>query len=274
MGHFIKGYFMIIRPVNCAITFVSVLVGAWIGRGIFFSPTLLLAGMIGFIACAFGNVVNDLNDIEIDKINNPQRPLPSGQVDKKNVKLLAFLFFIISIIGAISLGIAAFFLVLGVLVLLILYATHLKKTTWSNFIVALIAGLSFILGGLVAGDLYCIIPFIFSFFIHLPREIIKDVIDMKGDKSMGIASLPIVLGVKQSYNISALLLGILCILLPLPFILNVLSAVYMLVVLLFAYPIIIFTILKLSKSPNEGELNRLSNLLKISMLVGLVAVIV
>lgn len=268
------GYFVIIRPVNCTITFLSVLVGAWIGKGISFPPHLILAGMVGFLICAFGNVVNDIYDIEIDRINNPQRPLPSGRVDKKNVIFLALLFFIIPLVISIGFGIGAFLLILGALILLFFYASHIKKTAWSNFLIALISGLSFVLGGLVTKNFACIFPFLFSFFIHLPREIIKDVIDIEGDKSVGVTSLPIVVGVKQSFNMSALLLGILCIMLPLPFILNVLNVIYMLLLLLFAYPIIIYTILRLLKFPREAELVKLSNLLKIAMVVGLVAMIV
>ena len=237
------------------------------------SPQLILAGIIGFIVCAYGNVVNDIQDIEIDKVNNPKRPLPSGQVDIKNVKVFAILFFIISILFSVIFGVLPFLLVFGALILLFFYATHFKRTIWSNFIVALITGLSFILGGLVAKNSLCILPFLFSFFIHLSREIIKDVIDIKGDKSMGIISLPIVSGVEQSFNISALSLAILCIILPLPFVLKVLNLVYILILLIFAYPMLIYIMFKLLKRPHKGELKRLSNMLKISMVIGLVAMI-
>lgn len=267
------GYVTIIRPLNCAITFVSVLVGAWITTGFIYTPQLILAGMIGFIVCAFGNIVNDLYDIEIDKINNPDRPLPSGKVNKKIVISLALFFFIISILFSISLGLPVFLLVLGVLILLFIYALYFKKTIAGNFVVSIITGLSFILGGIVENNSACIFPFLFSFFIHMPREIIKDVIDIKGDKSTGIISLPILLGKERSFNISALLLGILCILLPLPYIMKILHLQYMIVVLIFAYPMIIYVIFRLLKKPQEPVLAKLSNLLKISMAAGLVAMI-
>jgi geranylgeranylglycerol-phosphate geranylgeranyltransferase len=267
------GYFVIIRPVNCVITFLSVLVGAWIGKGVLVLHHVLLAGIVGFCVCAFGNVINDLYDIEIDRINNPHRPLPAGQVGKRAVTFLAILFVIISTLISLSLGVMIFLLVFCVIVMLFLYASYFKKTTWSNFIIALISGASFILGGLVTKNYACIFPFLFSFFIHVPREIMKDIQDMQGDKTAGVASLPIVVGVTQSTNLSALLLSILCIILPLPFLLSVLRPIYMIIILLFAYPLIIYTIVRLLHSPRERELAKLSSLLKISMVVGLAAMV-
>lgn len=268
------GYLIIIRPVNCIITLISVLVGAWIGKNILFSPSLILAGMIGFIVCAFGNIVNDLKDIEIDKINNPKRPLASGQADKKIVSIIAIFLLVIAILFSSSLGILPLLLVVGVLVLLSLYAIHFKRTIWGNVIVALITGLTFIFGGIVAKNPACVFPFLFSFFIHFAREIVKDVIDIEGDRTMGVISLPIVMGTERACNLSALSLAILCIILPLPFILKTLNLVYMTIVLIVAYPMIIYTILKLFKKPLKDELQKLSNFTKIIMLVGLIAMIV
>jgi len=266
-------YFVIIRPTNCVITSIAILVGAWVGRGLQFSPPLMLAAIIGCLVCAFGNVVNDLQDIEIDKINNPKRPLASGQLDKKNAKIFALFLFIISSLFSISLGVLPFLLVVGVLILLFLYALYFKKIIFGNFVVALIAGLSFIFGGLVTENPWAIIPFLFSFFIHWPREVIKDIIDIKGDKSVGVVSLPIALGVAKSSNISALCLAILCIILPLPFVFKVLSLRYILVVLILAYPLVIYAIFRLLKNPDKAGLKTLSHLLKISMAIGIIAMI-
>jgi len=268
------GYVKIIRPINCIIAFASVLVGAWIGRDINFSPQLLLAGMILFVVYAFGNIVNDLYDIEIDKINHPERPLPSGKVDKKITKFLALFFLTIAILFSISLGLAPFLLVLGMCILLFAYDIHFKKTILGNAIVSFITGLGFVLGGIVGGNPACIFPFVFSIFAHMPREIIKDIIDIKGDRRHAVASLPILLGTKKSLNISALSLCILCILLPLPFMMRILHLRYLLIILIGAYPLLIYIIIQFLKTPREDILTKLSRLLKISMAIGLVAMIV
>ena len=267
-------YVTMLRPINCLLTLVSVWVGAWIGYGFTLPPSLILAGMIGFMTCGFGNLINDLYDIDIDKVNNPQRPLPAGKVNPKLVVILALCLLIISLAFSLSINITVFFLVLGVSILLFTYAAFLKKTTIANIIVSAITGLSFILGGIVVKNPVSVFPFIFSFFIHMPREIIKDIIDIKGDQKNNVVSIPIALGIERASIISVLFLGVLCILLPLPYILEILSVRYMIVVLFFAYPIIIYCLIRLVKKPAAGEFSKLSRFLKFAMATGLVAMFI
>ncbi len=255
------------------ITFLSILVGAWIGVRFSFSAQLVLAGMIGFLVCAFGNVVNDLYDIEIDRINNPSRPLPSGRVTDRGAKIFGLVLSVIAILFAFSLGLFPVLVVVFALVLLFAYAVNVKRTIFGNFVVAFITGLSFVLGGLVNRNVYCIIPFIFSFFIHLPREIIKDVIDLKGDKASGVSSLPILKGETQALNLAAIFLVLLCLILPLPFILQILGRTYMFLVLILAYPFVIYTIIRLLRKPEQTDLKRVSNMLKVTMVTGLLAMV-
>lgn len=267
------GYVAIIRPVNCLIASASVLIGAWIGQSIVFSPALLLACLIAFVVCAFGNIVNDLSDIEIDRVNDPQKPLVAGTANKAVVILVAVIFAVLALVSALSLGFVPF-LVVGIASgLLLLYSIKLKKTLVANFLVAFVSGLTFVLGGLVAANSVCIVPFVFSLFIHPPREIIKDVIDREGDRNAGVSSLPIRFGVERAYTMGALFVGILIILLPFPFLLRLLKLRYILIVLLCAYPLLLYMLIKLLKKPQESELPVLSTVLKLTMVIGLVAMI-
>jgi len=267
-------YLGIIRPLNCGITLVSVMVGAWIGRGIHFSGTLVAAGLVGFAVCAFGNVVNDLKDIEIDRTNNPKRPLPSGRVKPNIARLMAIAFLVSAVAGSLFLGIPSFLIIITAIVLLFLYSTYLKKTPAGNFTVAFITGLSFIFGGIVAGNAACLIPGVFSIFIHLPREIIKDVIDMNGDRLAGARTLPIIAGPFAAYNVSTIFLGLLCLMLPLPYITGILSITYIIITLAAAYPLLFYIIYRLMTRPSIEALPLISNLMKASMAVGLFAMII
>ncbi len=267
-------YLEITRPVNCAITFLSVLVGAWIGKTIGFSGTLIGAGLIGAAVCAFGNIVNDLKDIEIDRTNNPARPLPSGRIKPRHAVVMAVLFSVISCAGALFLGLAAFLVVVLALALLFLYSALLKKTVAGNVTVASIAGLSFVFGGIVASNGGCIVPALFSLFIHTPREIIKDVIDMNGDRKAGARTLPIIAGPVAAYNASAVCLGLLCLMLPLPFLWGLLNTAYIVIILAVGYPLLFYVIYRLLRRPDANGLPLISNLIKASMAAGLVAMIV
>ncbi len=256
------------RPLNCVITFVSVLCGAWIGKTIMINQEIILAAVVGFLVCAFGNIVNDLNDIEIDRINNPKRPLVSGQVKKNIAVTMTLLLAIIALLITLTLGLKPFLLVFFTILLLFFYAVHFKKMPFANFIVALIAGLSFVFGGFINDNILSLIPAIFALLIHTPREIIKDIIDIKGDKKFGVSSLSILYGEKHAENIARLFLWLLFLTSPLPYVLGVLNLSYLIVIGIVALPMIIITIVKL---PNH---HLASNLMKFIMLVGLVAFII
>ncbi|MEO0095429.1 MAG: geranylgeranylglycerol-phosphate geranylgeranyltransferase [candidate division WOR-3 bacterium] len=261
------GYISIIRPLNCLITLISVFCGAWVGKEIIFNYKIFLAGIGGFLVCAYGNIINDIMDIEIDKINNPERPLALGTVKRNIAVFMAILFIIISLIISLFLGLKPFLLVLITILLLLFYSTNFKKTLFANFLVAIIAGLSFIFGGFITDNIFSLIPAFFSLLIHTPREIIKDIIDMKGDTAFGVRSLPIIYGEEKARHIAFIFLIIFLCLSPIPYALGFLNLRYLLIILVIAIPLIIFTIAKLRNHVFA------SNLLKIIMLAGLVAFI-
>ena len=271
---YVVAYLRIIRPVNCIITSISVLVGAWIARQITLSSTLAIAALIGFTVCAFGNLINDIKDIEIDRINNPMRPLPSGKVKKNIIWFMAFACMAISSAASFFLGRIPFLIVIAALVMLIFYSIFLKKTVFGNITVALIAGLSFIFGGVVSSNTLAVIPAIFAILIHMPREIVKDIMDMKGDRMTGAVTLPIMLGPSRACSISAIFLGILCLVLPIPYIVGLLGTAYIIIVLTGAYPLLGYMIWLLLRKPPATTLPIISNLIKASMIVGLLAMII
>lgn len=262
------GYISIIRPINCVITFISVLCGVWIGKEIIFNNKIILAGIAGFLVCAYGNIINDIMDIEIDRINNPGRPLVSG-IAKKGISIfMAILSVAVSLTISFLLGLKPFLLVIITILLLLFYSLYFKKTPSANFIVATIAGLSFVFGGFITDNILSLIPAFFALLIHTPREIIKDIMDIKGDRKFKVRSLPIIYGEKKARQIASILLFILIIASPIPYFLGILNVRYLLVISIIAIPLIIFTIFNLHND------NLSSNLLKIIMLVGLMGFII
>ncbi len=228
---------------------------------------IFLAGIIGFMVCACGNIINDIMDINIDRINNPKRPLVAGTVKKNITFFMAIFFSIISLIVSFFLGLKPFFLVILTILLLLVYSMYFKKTPMANIIVAVTAGLSFILGGFITNNIFSLLPAFFALLIHMPREIIKDIIDIKGDRESGVLSLPIIYGEERARHIAFIFLIILLCLSPIPYALGLLNVRYLLVIMVIAIPLIIFTIAKLQNHIFA------SNLLKIIMLAGLVAFI-
>lgn len=231
------------------------------------TKNIILAGIVGFLVCAYGNIINDIMDIEIDRINNPKRPLVSGRVKKKFVLIISILFILVSVIISSFLGFKPLLLVIITILLLFFYSFYFKKTIWANIIVAIIAGLSFIFGGFITLNILSLIPAVFALLIHTPREIIKDIIDVAGDRAGGVASYSIIHGEEKARRLAFFSLVMLAILSPMPYILGFLNIRYFFIIIFVAIPLIIFTITKLRNSYLA------SNLLKFIMLVGLVAFI-
>ncbi|MHA2072232.1 MAG: UbiA family prenyltransferase, partial [Candidatus Thorarchaeota archaeon] len=83
-------FLSIIRPQNCFIGSLTVIAGFLMGYkqdpilNLFDVLIILAFAYITYFTIAAGsNVVNDIYDIEIDKINRPHRALPSGRITIK-----------------------------------------------------------------------------------------------------------------------------------------------------------------------------------------------
>ncbi len=203
-----------------------------------------IAAMISamFIAGA-GYVINDYYDIKIDRINRPQRVLPSGRMQPQvafiySVILFLTGFFISFLTNSIYCIIIAFFNCL----ILYFYTKFWKKSFLiGNLLVAYAAASTFLYGGLATNNFTnSLIIALFAFFYTLLREITKDTQDVKGDKAEGAGTLALRLGEIKTWWIS--LIPALIILL-LPFILfyknyyNIRTSVLMLI--LVSLPIIV-----------------------------------
>ncbi len=265
------GYLAIVRPINCLLAFISVLIGAWAGKEIFLSSPLIIAGFVGIFVAISGNIINDIKDIEIDRVNNPERPLVSGRVKKNVAWIMSLTSAGLAIIFGFRLGIRPFLLIILALILLYLYSYYFKKMPVANFIIAFVSGLSFVLGGIVVKNPLVLFPFLFALFIHLAREVVKDIIDIEGDQNVQVKSLPIILGPYKAQRIAIISLILLLVILPLPFLLHLFSLSYIIIALLGTYPIIIYIIINLRRRLSRTELKRTSGLLKTSMAIGLVA---
>ena len=181
------------RPINCLITFASVLLGGWLGIHRITEP-LLFAALSAALITAGGNALNDLCGITEDRINKPHRPLPSGRLSPG--------------IARIEMGI---FLLAGILLALpltnasprhcphchrkclTLYNAYLKRVPLiGNLTVSALGGLAFLYGGAAVQVMSA--PWIiagFAFLFHLGRELLKDLEDSAGDRQLSGGTVPI-----------------------------------------------------------------------------------
>lgn len=202
---------------------VGVAIGAWMTwfTPVYFGP--VVAAVAAFLICAAGNVINDLLDIEVDRINRPERVLVRGGLTPALARNLAISLNLVALILAAALSLTMLAIAAATIVLLLAYNLALKKVPLAgNITVALLAGMTFMTGGLaVDPDLAFglpgpIIPAVFAFFFHLVREIIKDVEDIKGDRQSRVKTLPQLIGVSASLLVALVLFVILTILTCVP----------------------------------------------------------
>ena len=169
----------------------------WQGIFGFLSAFFLLAGTM---------VLNDIYDVDTDRINIPDRPIPSGRIQITEAYVLAISLSILGIISAALLGFETFLVALLALGLMVYYNIRGKKTgTLGNIVVSFNIALPFVFGGFAVNTLRPLL-FIFSiiaFLANMGREVAKGIADVSGDKLQGVRTLAVDKGPKSAASVSA-----------------------------------------------------------------------
>lgn len=268
-------YISLVRPLNFLIVFLTVIVAAVIClEGDYSYKKILLTALTASLTAAAGNILNDIKDIEGDKINHPSRPLPNGLLSTQSAISYYIYVALLSLILSFFISLPHFIINASAALLLALYSLYLKKKSLiGNMVVALLTGAVFIYGGLGADNIQiAFIPAFFAAMINFIRELIKDMEDLKGDENVGIHSYPSRYGLQKTREVITFLLILLIILTFVPFIFGVYGKMYMLAVLFIVDPLLFFIILKINSKGNTLSLNNLSFILKLNMIFGLIAV--
>ena len=255
----LTGLVRLFRPELPVAAGICVVVGEIIALGGF--PLLLniLQGFVcGFLLSAAALILNDYFDLEVDRINAPHRPLPSGLVTPSEVIAL---FAVVSIIGlavAFSISLFAFVLSLALWVIGILYNWRFKQAGLpGNLMVSTSVGATFILGGIAVGDPWNKVVWVFSliaFLIDLAEEIAGDAMDMEGDKKRASQSLALRKGRAFALKISTALFILVVLLSFMPAALGWLGTSYLIMMIIMDAVILLFSYrLLTSQTPAAGR---------------------
>ena len=93
MSEFIK----LIRAKNIILALVSMYLVLWLVGIDKVNTFFWLGNVVVLLITVASNILNDIQDLPIDKINRPDRPLVSGKISVVTAKRLAFSFFILAI---------------------------------------------------------------------------------------------------------------------------------------------------------------------------------
>jgi len=273
----IRGAIQLFRPELPFAAGVCVILGEIVALG-GLPPVreLLLGFACGFFLSGSALTLNDYFDIEVDKVNTPNRPIPAGLLTPSDAISLTIVATLIGLTTAFSIGALAFMISMIFWVIGVLYNWRYKANgLWGNLMVAASVGITFILGGIAVGQPLNKIVWFFgliAFLIDLAEEIAGDAMDIEGDKKRDSKSIAIRVGRDAALRITASLFILVALLSYIPFAFGWLRMSYLLLVCAINIAVILFTIrLVRSQTPEVGRSAMRS--IYLSILFGMLAFI-
>ncbi len=252
------------------------------------SFVLLLQSTL-FLAAA-GNIINDFFDVEVDRINKPDKVLVGNVISGKSILSIYYVLNFFGIISGIALAYFHGKIIYGLLFLLIsmilfYYSKSLKRIALlGNFIVSFLIAISIVFI-YIFKSVHLDFPekdtsfknlilgySLFALVLNFIREIVKDIEDIDGDYIQNMKTLPIVIGRKRTQNIVFYLTFI-------PFISIILLVSKMNRIPLMIYSLVFIIIplgyfmYQIKEAKSKRQFHKLSTLLKIIMLFGMLSVI-
>ena len=201
---------------------LAVLIGAIISNKSFYNQyvKLIFAFLTALFLEASTFSLNDYLDLEIDRKNRRiDRPLVRGDLKPRTALLIFLLLFPMGIISSLLVNFNCFIIAAITGIFAILYDFRIKKIKYiGNFYIAYTTAIPFIFGSVSVSSRipYAVLVLaMIAFIASLGREMMKDIIDIKGDRIGGVRSIPMYIGERKTcltisiLYISAVLLSLL-----------------------------------------------------------------
>ena len=236
---------------------------------------MLFRSLATLFVSAAANAWNDYRDVEIDRINQPQRPLPSGMVSVRAALIFSVTLAALSILLAALISPLALAIAVASNILLYVYSVWLKSTVLlGNATVALISAMSPVFGGVAAGNAGPSLWLGAIIFVGIfVREVLKTLADYEGDKAHNVRTISTAIGPRAARTIFFFLLGATAIVMMAPYLAGYYQPVYAWIVALGVFPVAIYVIIRVTRERSGPQLERLSQLLKYDFLIWFAAVL-
>lgn len=274
------GFLRLIRPINCVMMGFAVIVGAAItdSGALASSWRSLVYGFItGFALTAASMAINDYYDKNIDAINEPNRPIPSGSVKPNEAMALAL---VLTGIGFVS---AYLTTIVNLAVAVIAWAAFVTYTTVGkrsglpgNFLVSICVGIPLIYGNYMVASVMAFNVLIFTLMIFLSvtgREITKGIVDVKGDKTRNVKTLAVLFGERTAAVSAAAFYLTAVFLTPLPWFLGTVSVWFVPLVAVTDMGLIASSYMLLKDYSREGA-RRIKKMVLLWFLIALLAFVI
>ena len=270
-------YVELARPLNGIIAFISAWLGGMFASGrtldFFTDVKLIYVSVAALLLLSAGNAINDYCDHNIDKVNKPHRPLPSGRIPQRNALIFALILIALGIGLGTLINIYAVYIAVLVSALLVSYAIWLKRTPFiGNLVVGSLTSLTFISGGIAISSVQgTIIPAIFAFLFTTAREIVKDLEDTEGDlkdnvKTLAILNPRLAVAIALSFMVSVIIFS------PMPYLYGWYTWHYLVAMVIGVDLVLIGLGIQLSRDVSKASCAFIQRWMKWDIFVGLGAI--
>ncbi len=218
----------IMRPFNCFLITMCAIVGIMVSNPEEFYyvsdlidhlPSLIMIFIGGWALSASAMVLNDYFDIEVDKINDPNRPIPSGEIQPKQALNFGIILIAIGLLMSLGIDLYEFFTQegsqIGVSIVTAIicaimsasYTRFMKRfSVIGNLAVSVGVWIGFLYGDLVLD--FAIDPLTecmaaSAFLLNFGREVSKGIMDIEGDRQNNVTTIATALGPKWTAIIAS-----------------------------------------------------------------------
>ncbi len=227
----------------------------------FYKPFLMgLAVLTMAFVGAGGAAVNDYFDRDSDAITHPDRPIPSHQISPAS----ALQFSALTFLAGLGVSVAINPLVLGIVglntILFILYPRVIKRLSGflSNLVMGYLGASIALFAEAVVVQTISISSLSFVGMIaggSIGFNVLKDVLTLDGDVKVGYPTLAATRGIRVTAIVGALFLLFSVFASPLPYLTGVVSAVYLLPVVVWGVTVV-YSAVSLLRKPNVQNVKK------------------
>jgi geranylgeranylglycerol-phosphate geranylgeranyltransferase len=275
------GFIRLLRPVNGSMMGLAVVVGASLTLAEPLSENVALNLALGFTTAFMlsgaSMAINDYCDYDIDKINEPNRPLASGIIRREESIVFAVIVAVLGMSASVLVNLFSPMLIIIAatsLAVSVAYATMGKRTgLLGNFMVSACVAIPFVYGSFIVGQGFTTKVFLFSvmaFLSNTGREVAKGIVDVEGDKAKGMRTVTATYGSKVAATVSSIFFLSAVFLSLVPWVLGIVSPWYIPFIAVADAGFFVSSVL-LVRNPSRENARRIKNLVLVWMLLGMVS---
>ncbi len=221
------------RPHGMITPLCACFSGLYLANGEFpYFSDIIESFIIIILLWSGGVIMNDYYDFKVDSITDPDRPIPSGKITRKEVLSISIFLFSIAFILSLLISIKLSFITASIIILTIGYDSTFKK--WDligSLSFGIIESLSFTIGIFKIGFnevilLSVVLIMTSIIFFHTSINIIGAIRHTEADKKTGNLTVPAKYGIDNAIKLAILFLLLSSIIAYIPAILNLLNYRY------------------------------------------------